>query len=194
MSKKQDQINIFNDNAVNLIDLITNEIDRKKKDKESGIKFLKTIRKRVIELQKSGSKLNKKSKRTNTYSGLHKPITISHELRSFIKDDNQVSRLDITRALCYYIHKKDNDKNERWYHLNDGSRDLQNPKNKYEIIPNKELSILLDYDNYCKQVKQGKITRYNKKEEKDEKVVNPRLTYAIIQKLIQHHFISVIEK
>ena len=64
-------------------------------------------------------------------SGFHKPVQISSEMAQFggWNEDELVSRVDVTRAVCAYIKE----------------HDLQNPENRRLIKPDPILSELLGY-------------------------------------------------
>jgi len=102
-------------------------------------KFLKTQKKNLKALKTEALKMTKKEKKekretstTKNPSGLTKPVRISSDLAQFIgcSEDEQKSRVEVTKILCNYIK----------------SHDLQNPQNKKEILPDATLSKLVDYD------------------------------------------------
>lgn len=186
-----------------LLELINFEIDRKKKNREGGIRILQNIKNKTSDLKNESQRLNKKKtiRRKNTTSGLNKRYKISTELREFlmIDDDYYPTRTDVTRAISAYIKFNPDEKRDemlKWEHLNpDHIRNLQNPLNKKEIIPDKTLSDLLDYPEYVKNVKNGKVFRIIIDEEGEKikiPVTDKSLTYCTIQKLINKHFIESI--
>ena len=91
----------------------------------------------------------------NSNSGFLKPVQISKEMAKFTGwDASQLkSRVDVTKFLCNYI--KEND--------------LQNPKDRRQILADSKLSKLLKYDS--------------------KKETNP-LTYFRIQSCLKEHFIK----
>ena len=107
-------------------------------------------------LRTQAAKLIKKprAKNPNTKSGFLKPVPVSGELCKFTGWDPEEmrSRVDVTKFICSYI--KDND--------------LQNPEDKRQILADKKLCALLNYDS-----------------KKD----GP-LTYYMIQSYIKPHFIK----
>lgn len=104
-------------------------------------------------------KLNKKSSIKKKYiqnTGLTKKVEITQELSSFLNinkntDNNKLSRTFVTKFISNYI--KENN--------------LQDTNNKRIIVPNKELKVLLDYND-----------------------INKNLTFFNIQKLLKKHFIN----
>lgn len=88
----------------------------------------------------------------NTKKGFAKPSNISPELANFLNlsYDTKISRTDVTKLLSQYI--KDNN--------------LQNNLDKREIIPNENLSKIIDIEN------------------------NQKLTFFSMQKLLNKHFIK----
>ena len=96
---------------------------------------------------KNISKPKQKSKK-----GFARPTSISSELADFLNlsYDTKISRTDVTKLLSQYI--KDNN--------------LQNTLDKKQIIPDENLSKILDLDE------------------------NKKLTYFNIQKLLNKHFIK----
>ena len=187
-----------------LLSAIDTEILRLKSTQTSGVKFLKSVRKNVISMRDKAPKLAKQ-KRKNLNSGLKIEREVTDELRNFLKlEPNQkISRVDATRGITAYINIKKSETRPtilRWQHLNPNSKrnlQLQQDKNgngadATKIIPDAALSKLLKYDEYVKNVKDGKVFR-NKKNDDGvvEKIVetDPSLRYYTIQKLIQHHFV-----
>ena len=120
---------------------------------------LKSVQSEVKSLQKNYGKVlkehtkNSKKKNTNRQpSGFAKPSKISDEMAEFLSLDKSelVPRNEITKLINKYII----------------DNDLRNPSDKRQIVPNKELSTLLNL--------QG-----------DEK-----LSYFNLQKYMKHHFIK----
>ena len=103
-------------------------------------------------------KLNKKSfiKKNIQNTGLTKKVEITQELSSFLNinkntNNNKLSRTFVTKFISNYI--KENN--------------LQDINNKRIIVPNKELKVLLDYND-----------------------TNKNLTFFNIQKLLKKHYIN----
>lgn len=124
-----------------LIALINEEVERlrdpKTENKSKGVKFLRTVNKKVKTLKLHALKVAKQkpaTKRTNNNSGFLKPVNISSELASFTgwKKDELKSRVDVTRYICNYIKEKE----------------LQNPDDKRNILVEKDpkLKKLLNFD------------------------------------------------
>ena len=182
-----------------LVSLLDEEIERKQKVKENGIRYLQSIKKLVKELEGEVPKITKIKKGGDAHarkvSGFSLQYTITEDLAKFMKipKESTPTRNDITNAICTYCHIKPNETKERilkWKNLNPGGkRNLQDPSNKKNIIPDDTLKKLLNYDDYVKKVKEGKIYRneINKDTKKKEKVLvtDASLSYSTIQKLIQ---------
>jgi chromatin remodeling complex protein RSC6 len=102
----------------------------------TGIKFLRTVKKRVTTLSKDTKRAfntKPKTKRSkNSQSGFMKPVAISDELAKFAGWPTGClkSRVDATKFLCDYI-KKNN---------------LQNPADKRQILPDAALQALLKFN------------------------------------------------
>jgi upstream activation factor subunit UAF30 len=155
---KESIIKSFDD----IINSIESEIEslREGDNKNKGIKFLRTITKRLKVLKNNSSKIIKQKKNnvkksTNNNSGFLKPVKISKEMAKFTgwNVDEPKSRVDVTKFLCQYI--RDNE--------------LQNPKDRRQIIADTKLSKLLKYDA--------------KKE-------NEPLTYYKVQTCLKPHFLK----
>ena len=142
-----------------LVSSIEDEINRLRESsgKSKGVKFLrslgkkvKTIRGHSIRVMKQKQKTNRKN---NTNSGFLKPVHISTDMAKFTgwNHDELKSRVDVTKYICKYI--RDNN--------------LQNPEDRRQIIADKKLSKLLDFNS-----------------EKDDKP----LTYYRIQTYMKKHF------
>lgn len=157
--ENKDSIVALFDEAISFID---NEIAsmKDKEGKPSGIKFLRSVSKRVKNLKQKVSKTmkHKKVARKNTNnanSGFLKPVGISKELAKFggWNPAEEISRVSVTKSVCAYI--KDNN--------------LQNPVDRRQILPDAKLAKLLNYDA--------------------KKDTTP-LTYYKIQSHLKPHFIS----
>ena len=122
----------------NLVLLVEEEVARLRESqtKAKGVKFLRSLGKKVKTLRNSTSRVMKQKHRTNrknnTNSGFLKPVKISKEMAKFTGWDPEElkSRVAVTKHICKYI--KDND--------------LQNPEDRRQILPNKALAKLLKYD------------------------------------------------
>lgn len=79
--------------------------------KSKGVKFLRTLNKRLKVLKNHALRVSKKkvtTRRNNTNSGFLKPVQISKELAKFTGwDQNELrSRVDVTKYICNYIKEK----------------------------------------------------------------------------------------
>jgi chromatin remodeling complex protein RSC6 len=190
---------------------VEKEIDKRSREKEKGVRSLRTIRNHLKQMKKEFPQVARSKKarqlcstRINTNSGLMMKYSITPELAAFLKveENTTLSRIEATRAICAYSHLKiDENRPEvlRWQHLNPkGKRNLQNKDDKMSIIPDSALSKLLRYEKYKKQVKKGEITKKVKSKETGEieTVVHDSdtLYYWVIQKLINIHFVSAQPK
>ena len=148
------------DEIINLIDSEITSL-RDSQTKTKGVKFLRTLGKKVKTLKNHSARMIKQRNTTNkkvsnnSNSGFLKPVQISKEMAKFTGwDASQLkSRVDVTKFLCNYI--KEND--------------LQNPKDRRQILADSKLSKLLKYDS--------------------KKETNP-LTYFRIQSCLKEHFIK----
>jgi chromatin remodeling complex protein RSC6 len=101
-----------------------------------GVKFLRSLNKRVKSLRSQSARVMKQRKRVtrknNNNSGFLKPVVISPEMAEFTGWDPEEmkSRVAVTKFICKYI--KDND--------------LQNPDDRRKIVADEKLSNLLNYD------------------------------------------------
>jgi chromatin remodeling complex protein RSC6 len=121
-----------------LVESINEEVKNiKESPTKKNIKFLKSLNKRIKILKKSNTTLlkqkqkEKKKRKNNTNSGFLKPVPISNELANFTGwgETELKSRVDVTKYICNYI--KENN--------------LQNPKDRRQIKPDKKLRKLLKY-------------------------------------------------
>ena len=87
-------------------------------------------------------------------SGFMKPVNVSKEVSQFAgwKDGDMHSRVEVTKLICNYVK----------------SNDLQNPKDRRQILPDKKLKSLLKLTDNMKEP----------------------LTYYSLQRHIQPHFIK----
>lgn len=125
-----------------LLKQLEEEIDglRKNEDKNKtkGVRFLRTVAKQVRQLRSDALRVaSKKTRRTTTSStagnsGFMKPVNVSKEMRSFanLKEDQLVSRVDVTKAICKYVKEKN----------------LQVETDRRQFTPDAQLAKLLNTD------------------------------------------------
>ena len=109
--------------------------DTPSSDKTNGVKFLRSVCKRIKTLQTNTTRVLKQkqpSSRKNNNAGFLKPVKISAEMAKFTGlDPNGLhSRVDVTKFLCSYIKQ----------------HNLQNPEDKRQIKADHALAKLLAYD------------------------------------------------
>lgn len=114
--------------------------------KSKGVKFLRTVNKRVKTLRNHALRVSKQrtsTRRKNTNSGFLKPVQLSKDLIKFTGWDASElrSRVDVTKFLCDYIRQ----------------HNLQDPEDKRNIRVDQDpnLKKLLKYD-----AKDGKPLTY----------------------------------
>ena len=131
--------------------------------KTKGVKFLRTLNKRLKSLKAQVARIKQRSSTkvvsTNSNSansGFLKPVKISSDMAKFTGwDPSELkSRVDVTKFLCNYIRENN----------------LQNPNDKRQIIPDVKLSKLIKYDS--------------------KKEAEP-LRYYSLQKFLKPHFTKV---
>jgi len=182
--------------------LLDHEIDRRSREREKGVKLLQTIRKKVNKMNVEFRRIEKiKRKRGGIGGGLVSKSEVTDELADFLKisSGSQITRNEITNAICVYCHLIPDEKRPQmlvWEKINPkGKRDLQDPNNKSIIIPDKKLSKLLNYKKYIRDVNNKKITENKVNKETNEKeviiVTDPSLKYYVMQKLISKQIISI---
>lgn len=107
------------------------------KNKSKGVRFLRSMLKQMKQLRADSTRLvSKKPRRTtstnvgNNNSGFMKPVKISTEMQKFVglKDDQLISRVDVTKAICNYV----------------ASHNLQNEGDRRRFTPDDTLSKLLN--------------------------------------------------
>lgn len=120
-----------------ILNLLEQEVNRLREnsDKASGVKFLRSIIRRVRTVQANSARVMKQkvpSARKNNNSGFLKPVKISSEMAKFtgLDPSGLHSRVDVTKFLCKYI----------------SDHNLQNPTDKRTINADPALSKLLNYD------------------------------------------------
>lgn len=136
------------------------EILRESDAKTKGVKFLRTLNKKLKVLKNQSSKLIKQKKPStkkpgNNASGFLKVVKLSKEMSKFAGWDNSEmkSRVDVTKFLCDYI--KENN--------------LQNQADRRQILPDQKLAKLLAWD--------------------PKKETQP-LSYFVLQNKIKGHFLK----
>lgn len=146
-----------------LVESLDQEIDRQRAagTKGGNVRFLRSLRKKMIRLKKDSHKVSNMKRRNpnrakNNSSGFMKPVKISKDMTKFTGWDASElkSRVDVTRYICNYVKE----------------HDLQNPADRRQIVPDKKLRNLL------------KLDKAALKEEP--------LTYYSLQKKIQPHFLK----
>ena len=149
-----------------VIQMVETEIAslRDSSTKAKGVKFLRSLNKRLKTLKTQVSRIKQRSStkmvsstNTNTNSGFLKPVKISSDMAKFTgwNPDELKSRVDVTKFLCNYIRENN----------------LQNPTDKRQIVPDAKLSKLIKYDS--------------KKESEP-------LRYYSLQKFLKPHFMKVV--
>ena len=125
--------------------------------KYKAVPFIKNVVRNMKVLKNDSLKLCKKKSRTavkmdNPTSGLMKPVNVSADMVKFANwsPSELKSRVDVTKFICNYVK----------------SNNLQNPKDKRQILPDEKLTKLLNFDTKSKEP----------------------LTYYTLQKLIQPLF------
>jgi chromatin remodeling complex protein RSC6 len=134
------------------LDLLTRDLFENVKNKEL-LKRVKQFKSDIVKILKLRN-LTDKKERDISNSGFMKPVGVSEPMRAFLdlKPDELTRRLDITKRLCEYI--KEND--------------LQDPRDRRNILPDKVLSDLLNMGEN-----------------------EPHLTYYSIQQKLKDHIIKV---
>jgi chromatin remodeling complex protein RSC6 len=148
------------DEIIEMIDVEISSI-RETQAKVKGVKFLRTLNKKLKTLKNQSSRIikqrnvRKTSGVSNNNSGFLKPVKISTEMAKFTGwNANELkSRVDVTKYICDYIK----------------TNNLQNPTDKRQIIADPKLSKLLNYD---------------------AKKASEPLTYYRIQSYIKPHFLK----
>lgn len=117
-----------------LLGLIDKEVDSLRQDGNKGSRFLRSVAKTVRQLKSDSLRLSTKRTRRqsaprSTNSGFMKPVKISKDMQKFtgIKDDQLVSRVDVTKAICNYVKE----------------HNLQNSDDRRQFTPDEKLSKLL---------------------------------------------------
>lgn len=122
-----------------LVSVVQEEIDRLREasGRQKGVKFLRSLNKRIKVLRGHSVRVMKKKTKTNrkdnTNSGFLKPVQLSKEMANFTGWDHSEhrSRVDVTKYICNYIRENN----------------LQNPDDRRQIFADKKLASLLGYDS-----------------------------------------------
>ena len=107
------------------------------KNKSKGVRFLRAVYKRVRQLRSdslrvASKKVRRASSTTTVNSGFMKPVKISSAMQKFtgLKEDQLVSRVDVTKSICQYVKEKN----------------LQNQADRRQFTPDEKLAKLLGTD------------------------------------------------
>jgi chromatin remodeling complex protein RSC6 len=120
-----------------LLTLLENEVESLRSDekvKGKGVRFLRSVTKQVRQLKTDSMRVSaKRTRRQNaprsTNSGFMKPVKISRDMQKFtgLRDDQLVSRVDVTKAICQYVK----------------TNNLQNQADRRQFTPDDKLGKLL---------------------------------------------------
>lgn len=134
------------------LDALTRDLYENVSNKDL-VKRIKQFKSDITKILKLRS-LNANKERDISNSGFMKPVGVSEKMRAFLElDPDQLTRrLDITKRLCEYIKVND----------------LQDPKDRRNILPDKKLRELLNMTES-----------------------EPHLTYYSIQQKLKDHIIKV---
>ena len=125
------------DELISSIELEISRLRENPQNKSKGVKFLRTLGKRLKSLRGRTTRVMKQRVRTNrksnNNSGFLKPVKISKDMAKFTGWDPEVlrSRVDVTKYVCNYIRENN----------------LQNPTDRRQILADNKLSKLLKYDS-----------------------------------------------
>lgn len=105
-----------------------------KKVRPVGQRFLRSVLKQVKQLRTdslrvSSRRVRRQNAPRSTNSGFMKPVKISREMQKFtnMRDDQLVSRVDVTKAICQYVK----------------NNNLQNQSDRRQFTPDEKLGKLL---------------------------------------------------
>lgn len=120
-----------------LLALLDGEVESLRSDekvKGRGVRFLRSVAKQVRQLKTDSLRVSSKRVRRqtaprSTNSGFMKPVKISRDMQKFtgLKDDQLVSRVDVTKAICQYVK----------------TNNLQNQADRRQFTPDDKLGKLL---------------------------------------------------
>jgi len=120
-----------------LLALLDGEVESLRSDEKAkgrGVRFLRTVAKQVRQLKSDSLRVSSKRVRRqaaprSTNSGFMKPVKISRDMQKFtgLKDDQLVSRVDVTKAICQYVK----------------TNNLQNQADRRQFTPDDKLGKLL---------------------------------------------------
>jgi chromatin remodeling complex protein RSC6 len=120
-----------------LLVLLDGEVESLRSDekvKGRGVRFLRTVAKQVRQLKTDSLRVSSKRVRRqtaprSTNSGFMKPVKISRDMQKFtgLRDDQLVSRVDVTKAICQYVK----------------TNNLQNQADRRQFTPDDKLAKLL---------------------------------------------------
>ncbi len=123
-----------------------------------GVKYFKTLNRQLKQLRGDVGKNIKVKRQVSSdmskTSGFMKPVGVSKEVSKFAgwKEGDLHSRVEVTKFICNYVK----------------NNDLQNPKDRRQILPDKKLKALLKLGDKEKEP----------------------LTYYSLQRHIQPHFVK----
>lgn len=122
------------DSLLALLDAEVENLRSDEKVKGRGVRFLRSVAKQVRQLKTDSLRVSSKRVRRqtgprSTNSGFMKPVKISRDMQKFtgLKDDQLVSRVDVTKAICQYVK----------------TNNLQNQEDRRQFTPDEKLSKLL---------------------------------------------------
>lgn len=120
-----------------LLTLLESEVESLRSDEKTkgrGVRFLRSVAKQVRQLKTDSLRVSSKRVRRqtaprSTNSGFMKPVKISRDMQKFtgLKDDQLVSRVDVTKAICQYVK----------------TNNLQNQEDRRQFTPDDKLGKLL---------------------------------------------------
>jgi chromatin remodeling complex protein RSC6 len=185
-----------------LLKILDEEIDRKSRQREGGIRALRKTRKTILKMKKDVPHVIRSSRRTSAHGNVSAFMvekSITPEFAKFLQvsPDTKITRTDATRALCAYSHLREGEDRPgvlKWAHLNTTHRNLQDPERKRAIAPDSKLSRLLNYDQYKKDVAAGIVSKMVRDKETGLKnrviVDDDSMYYWVLQKLMTSLFVS----
>jgi chromatin remodeling complex protein RSC6 len=122
------------DSLLALLDAEVESLTSDDKVKGKGVRFLRSVAKQVRQLKTDSLRVSSKNVRRkngprSTNSGFMKPVKISRDMQKFtgLKDDQLVSRVDVTKAICQYVK----------------TNNLQNQEDRRQFTPDEKLAKLL---------------------------------------------------